>query len=120
MVGLLVRSCEASEDEDVLVGDLVETTAFKADPVRVLLDAKVQGLPVLASADVVFLDQVCALSTVKAGDDVESLIVESDSSVEVSAGVQASNLSPCVTRDVVHLTFVHRLTWERASNRVDL
>lgn len=38
MVRLLVTCSESTKDQDVLVGDLVESTAFQADPVCVFFD----------------------------------------------------------------------------------
>ena len=38
MVRFLVARCEASEDEDVFVGDLVEAAPLQADPVSVFFD----------------------------------------------------------------------------------
>jgi len=120
VVGLLVRCCEAAEYDDVLVRDLVETAALEADPVGVLFDAQVEGLPVLASTDVVLFYQVGALATIEASNDVEGLVIEGDRGVEVSPGVQTCDLRPGVTRDIVHLALVHRLTREGTSDRVDL
>ena len=119
VVRLLVASCEATEDEDVLVRDLVQSAAFEADPVCVLLDAKVERLPVLSPLDVVLLDQVGPLTAVEASNDVQRLVVEGNRSVEVSSGVETGDLCPCVAADVVDLALVHGFTGQRASDRVD-
>ena len=49
----------------MFVGDLVETTAFEADPVGVLFDSQVQGLPMLSPSDVELLYQVGSLAPIE-------------------------------------------------------
>lgn len=107
MVGFLVARCEAAEDEDVLVGDLVKATTLQAYPVCVLFNAQVQCFPVLSPLDVVLLDQVRPLAPVEARHDIESLIVESNRCMEVAACIQTSNLRPCIAPHIIHLALVH-------------
>lgn len=54
----------------MLVRDLVQSTPFETNPVRVLLDSQVEGLPVLTSSDVVLLDEVCPLASVETSNHV--------------------------------------------------
>ena len=56
MICLLIGRRKSTEDQDMLVRDLVETASLEADPVGVLLDAQVESLPVLSPLDVVLLD----------------------------------------------------------------
>lgn len=53
----------------MLVRDLVKATALEANPVCILLDAQIEGLPVLAPLDVVLLYQIGALTPIEAGND---------------------------------------------------
>ena len=48
VVRLLVTRSEASKDDHVVLTDLEESAALEADPVRVLFDLQVQGLPVVS------------------------------------------------------------------------
>lgn len=56
MIRFLVTGGEPAEYQNVLVRNLVETAAFEADPVSVLFDLQVEGLPVGPSLDIVLLD----------------------------------------------------------------
>ena len=107
MVCLLVRGREAAEDEDVLVGDLVESTAFEADPVCVFFDPQVQRLPVLSPSDIVLFDQIRSLATVKARNNVERCIVKGNRRVEIASSVEARNLRPSIGGNIVHFALVH-------------
>ena len=73
----------------------------------------------LPSRDVVLLNQICALSAVKACDYVEGLVVEGNGSVEIAASVQTGDLRPCVTCHVIYFALIHRLAWQRAADSVD-
>ena len=70
MVRLLVGRRKSTEYKNVFIRYLVKTTAFKTDPVCVLFDSQIKCLPVLSSPDVIFLDQVGPLSSVKASNDI--------------------------------------------------
>ena len=107
MVCFLVTRCEATEDEDVLVGNLVKATSFQAYPVCVLFNAQVECFPVLSPLDVILLDQVRSLTSVEARHDIESLVVESNRCMEVTACIQTGNLCPCITPYIVHLALIH-------------
>ena len=119
VVCFLITRGEAAEDEDVLVGNLVQATSFQAYPVCVLFNAQVESLPVLSPLDVVLLDQVRPLTSVEAGYNIESLVVESNRCMEVAACIQAGNLRPCIASHIIHLALVHWLTGQGASNGVD-
>ena len=119
MVRLLVTGREAAEDQDVLVGDLVEATALQTNPVRVLFDPQIERLPVLSPLDVVLFDEIRTLASIESSYDIQGLIVESNCCVEVAACVQASHLRPSVAAHIVHFTLVHRLAGQGASDRVD-
>lgn len=70
MVRLLIGRRKSTEYKNVFVRYLVQTTAFKTDPVCVLFYSQIKSFPVLSSPDVVFLDQVGPLSSVKASNDI--------------------------------------------------
>ena len=107
MVRLLVRGREATEDQNVLVGDLEEAAPLETDPVCVFFNLKVQGLPLLSALQVEFLYQVRPLPTVEASHDIERGAVKSDGGMEVTLRVQTGNLCPLILGDVIHLTLVH-------------
>ena len=109
MVRFLVARRETTEDQDVLVRDLVEAATLQTYPVCVLFDPQVEGLPVLAPLNVVLLDQVGTLTAVETSHHVQSLVVKCDRRVEVSSCVQTGDLGPCVAPDIIYLTLVHRL-----------
>ena len=94
MIGLLVGRSEPTKDQYVFVGDLVETTAFEADPVGVLLDSQVQGLPVLPPSDVELLYQVGSLAPIESRYDIQRLVVKCYCCMEVPPSIETSNLSP--------------------------
>ena len=119
MVRFLVARREATEDQDVLVRDLIEAAALQAYPVCVLFDPQVEGLPVLAPLNIVLLDQVGTLAAVEASHHVKSLVVERDRRVEVSSCVQTGDLGPSVATDVIHFALVHGLARQRGANSVD-
>ena len=118
MVRLLITCGESSKDQYVLVRDLIEATTLQADPICVLLDPQVERLPVLAPLNVILLNQVGPLPAIEACNNVQCLAVKGDCRVEVPASVQAGDLGPCVTGDIIDLTLVHRLTRQGASNSV--
>lgn len=120
VIGLLVGGGEASKDQYVFVGDLVEAAPLKTDPVGVLFDPKVQGLPVLSPSDVELLYQIGPLASIETGHNVQSLVVECYRCVEVSPCIQTCNLSPRVTSYIIYFTFVHGFTGEGTSNSIDL
>ena len=120
MIRLLIRGGESTKDEYVLVRDLVQSAALEADPVGVLLDTQVQGLPQLTATDVELLNQVGALASIEASDHIQSLVIERYGGVEIPPGVKASHLRPSITCHVVHLALVHALTRQGAPNRIDL
>ena len=107
MVCFLVTRCEAAEDKDVLVGNLVKATSFQAYPVCILFNAQVQCFPILSPLDVILLDQVRSLTSIEACYDIESLVVESNRCMEVAACVQTGNLRPCIASHIIHLALVH-------------
>ena len=107
MVCFLITRCEAAEDEDVLVGNLVQATSFQAYPVCVLFNAQVESLPVLSPLDVILLDQIRSLTSIEVCYDIESLVVESNRCMEVATCVQTGNLRPCIASHVIHLALVH-------------
>ena len=119
VICLLVRCSKSTEDQYVLIRDLIESTALEANPIRVLLDSQVQRFPVLTSLDVILLNQVCALASVEACDDEECQVVECNRRVEVASRIQAPNLCPGIACNVVHFTLVHRLRGKRATDCVD-
>ena len=120
MIRLLIRGGKSTKDEYVLVRDLVQSAALEADPVGVLLDTQVQGLPQLTATDVELLNQVGALASIEASDHIQSLVIERYGGVEIPPGVKASHLRPSITCHVVHLALVHALTRQGAPNRIDL
>lgn len=50
----------------MLIGNLEKTAALEADPVRVLLDLQIEGLPLLSALQVELLNQVSALASIEA------------------------------------------------------
>ena len=120
VIGLLVGGGEASKDQYVFVGDLVEAAPLKTDPVGVLFDAEVQGLPQLTAAYVELLDQVGTLATIEASDHIQSLIVKRYGGMEIPPCVQASHLCPRVASHVIDLALVHAFARQGAPDGVDL
>ena len=96
MVRLLVRSCEATKDDHMVLRDLEKTTAFETNPVRVFFYFEVEGFPVVSLFQIELLDKVSSLATVEAGNHVEGFVVKSKGRVEVSAGVQICYLGPSI------------------------
>ena len=96
MVRLLVRSCEATKDDHMVLGDLEKATAFETNPVRVFFYFEVERLPVVALFQVELLDQVCPLAPVEAGNHVKGFVVKGKGRVEVSAGVKICYLGPSI------------------------
>ena len=74
----------------------------------------------LPSSNVIFLNQISSLPTIETSNNIQSLIVESNSRVEVPSSVQACYLSPCVGGNIVNLAFVHWFTGQGTTNRVYL
>ena len=107
VIRFLIARCEAAEDKDVLVRNLVQAASFQAYPVCVLFNAQVECFPVLSPLDVVLLDQVCSLTSIEACHNIESLVVESNRCMEVASCIQAGNLRPCIAAYIIHLALVH-------------
>ena len=78
MVCFLVTRGESSEDQDVLVRNLIQATSLEAYPVCVFFDTEVQGLPVLPPLDVVLFDEIGTLAAVETGNHVQRLVIEGD------------------------------------------
>ena len=74
----------------------------------------------LTPAYVELLNQIGPLSSIEPSNDIECLVVEGYGGVEVPPCVETGDLCPCVTSYIIDFTFVHRLTWEGAADRVDL
>lgn len=110
VVCLLIARSEATKDQDVLVGDLIQAAALETYPVCVLFYAQVERLPVLPPLDVILLDQIGPLPAIEASDNVQSLIVKGYGCVEISARIKTGDLRPCVTANIVDLALVHRFT----------
>lgn len=55
----------------MLVGDLEQAAALETDPVRVLLDLKIESLPLLSPLQIKLLYQVSALPAVETCHDIE-------------------------------------------------
>ena len=87
MVCLLVARGEAAEYDHVVIRDLEKTTAFEANPVRILFYFQVQRLPVIALLQIEFLNQVRSLTSVETSHNVQRFIIEGKCSVEISACV---------------------------------
>jgi hypothetical protein len=71
VISLLVTRGKTTEDEDVLVRYLEEAATLETDPVCVLFDFQVQGLPLLSPLKIEFLYQVCSLSTIETSYHIE-------------------------------------------------
>ena len=87
MIRLLVRGGESAKDEDVLLGDLEEATTFETDPVCVLLDFQVEGLPLDSPLQIHLLYQVCPLAPVESSHHEEGCILKGNRGMEVSLRV---------------------------------
>ena len=71
----------------MLVRDLIETATFKTDPVCVLFNSQIKSLPMLSSTNIKLFNQIGALTSIESCNNVESLVVESNSCMEVSTSV---------------------------------
>ena len=120
VVGLLVGSRKASKDNHMVIRDLEQATALQANPICILFDLEVQGLPMDPVLQVKLFYKVGSLAAVKPSYYVKVLVFESESRVEVSSGIQVGDLSPRVSVDIIHLAFVHAFWWQRAANSEDL
>ena len=119
MVCFLVTRGESSEDQDVLVRNLIQATPLEAYPVCVFFDTEVQGLPVLPPLDVVLFNEIGTLAAVESGNHVQRLIIEGDRCMEVTPCVQTRHLSPSITANIVDLALVHGLARQRATDSID-
>ena len=77
LVGLLVRSGESAEDEDLVLASRVETATLKANPVGILFNLQVEDLPLhFDLLQIQLLNQVCALATIEPSHNIEEAVVE--------------------------------------------
>lgn len=74
----------------------------------------------LSPSYIIFLNEVCPLTSIKSSNNIQSLIVECYCSVEVSTSIQACNLSPSVWSNIIDFAFVHWFTWKWTSNSINL
>ena len=107
VIGLLIRSCEASKDEDVLVGYLEEAATLQAYPVCVLLNFQVKSLPLKSFLQVKLLNQVCPLASIETSYHVQELVIERYCCMEVSLRVKISYLSPGIRSYIIYFTLIH-------------
>ena len=107
MVCLLVACRKSTEDQNVLVRYLVETTAFEANPISVLFYSQVQCFPVLTPLDIILFYEISALASIESSDNIEGLVIECDCCVEVSTCIETSYLCPSVTSHIINFALVH-------------
>ena len=67
----------------------------------------------IAFLKVKFLNQIGSLSSIEAGNNIQRLIIEGKSSMEVSFGVKICHLCPGITLNVVNFAFVHTFLRQR-------
>jgi hypothetical protein len=71
----------------MLVRNLVEATSLQADPISILFNLQVQGLPVTSPLNVILLDQVRPLPTIEPCNYVQCRIVKRNGCMEVPTSV---------------------------------
>lgn len=63
----------------------------------------------ISLSQVKFLDQIGSLTTVEASNNVQTLVLERKSGMEIALGIQVGNLCPLIAGHIINLAFVHAL-----------
>ena len=61
--------------------------------------------------EVEFLNEVSPLASIEASNDIEILVLESQSGMEVPPGIEVSDLAPLVRCHIVNFALVHAFGW---------
>ena len=66
--------------------------------------------------EIKFFYQICALSSIETGHNIQSLIIKGKSRMEISSGIEVRHLCPSISSDIIHLALIHTLRRQATSN----
>jgi len=66
--------------------------------------------------EIKLFNQISTLSPIKSSNNIQTLVIKSKRSMEISPCIQVCNLNPCIRSNIIDFTFIHWFWWQRWPN----